>query len=210
MNRVDLPNKQDFKIDEINLLRYTFMEVQNQAYSEPPIEERASNYSALGVSLNKGKVSNQIWLLAEDVKKLLPCGVFSNYVHKDEVSGETYPIASGIMFVSLTQLSREKTAAGELASFLLGKTTEATNEDVKRITKALTRSCEEFCKDKGVKNSMSLKEKWQNEARYEGIQQGIQQGIRQGIQQATAKLAELINSGLSVEDALKEVSENAN
>ena len=138
------------------------------------------------------------------MKKLLPGGAFSNYIPKNEVSGETYPVASGIMFISLTQLSKEETVAGELASFLLGKINDAKSDKVKRIADTLTKSCEEFCKDKGVKDSMSVREKWMSEARIEGMEEGLQQGIQQGI----AKLAELIKSGLSLEEALEKVNGN--
>ena len=96
LSNADMPKKQDFMVDEVNLEKFTYMEVQNKARTDPPLEVRATDYSALGISLNKGKVSNQIWLLAEDVKKLLPGGAFSNFVPKDEVSGETYPNASGM------------------------------------------------------------------------------------------------------------------
>ena len=41
---------------------------------------------------------------------------------KEESSGKPYPNASCILFVNLRKLSKEKTVAGELASFLLGKT----------------------------------------------------------------------------------------
>ena len=88
-------------------------------FTDPPVEVRATDYSVLSISQNPGKVSNQIWLLAEDVQKLLPRGAFSNYVPKDEVSGATYPNASGIMFVSLKRFSQENTVAGELASSML-------------------------------------------------------------------------------------------
>ena len=172
----------------------------------------------LSISQNPGKITNQIWLLADDVPKLLPNGAFSNFVPKDEVSGTVYPNASGIMFISLKRLSQENTVAGELASFLLGKTSEIKSEEVKQIADTLTKSCDEFCMDKGVKKSMSVAEELRMEGRLEGrlegieegiqqgIQQGVKQGIQQGIQQATAKLTELINAGLSVEDALKEMN----
>ena len=184
--------------------------MQNKARTSPPLEIRATDYSALGISLNKGQISNQIWILAEDVKKLLPGGAFSNYVPKDEVSGKTYPSASGIMFVSLTQLSKEETVAGELALFLLGKTSNVKSEEVKRISDTLIKSCEEFCNDKGVKKSMSVREKWMSEARIEGLEEGMQQGLQQGMQQGTrrtiAMLTELVNSGLSIEDAIAELN----
>ena len=46
------------------------------------------------------------------------------------------------------------------------------------------------------------KQKWQHEAEMKGLQKGKKEGIKQG----AVKLAELIKAGLSVDDALKEVS----
>ena len=206
LDNLTTPKEQDFKFDEVNIKKLTFMEVQNSASSDPTIDIRATSYSVVNISQNPGRVSNQIWLLAEDVGKLLHGNAFSNYVPKDEVSGKTYPNASGIMFVSLQKLSQEDTVAGELASFLLGKTNDAMSDEVSQIASTLYKSCVEFCNDKGVKGSMSVDEKRRMEGRMEGIEEGLQQGIQQGIQQATARLTELINAGLSVEDALKEVS----
>ena len=138
-------------------------------------------------------------LLAEDVQKLLPSGAFSNFVPKDEVSGETYPNASGIMFVSLKRLSQENTVAGELASFLLGKTNDIKSEEVKQIADTFGRSYEEFRNDKEVKKSMSVAEKLKLEGRVEGRVEGIRE------------LAELIRSGMSVDEALQAIdSETSN
>ena len=144
----------------------------------------------MNISQTPGKVSSQIRLLEDDVPKLLPSGAFSNFVPTDEVSGTVYPNASGIMFVSLKRLSQENMVAGELASFLLGKTNDAKSEEVKQIAGTLYKSFDEFCIYKGMKKSMSVDEK----RRMEGIKEGLQQGI----QHATAKLTELINAGLSV------------
>ena len=112
------------------------------------------------------------------------------------------------MFISLKRLSRESTVAGELASFLLGKTSEIKNEKVKQIADTLTKSCDEFCIDKGVKKSMSVAEELRMEGRLEGIEEGIQQGIQQGVQQGVTMLAELIKAGLSLEEALEKVNGN--
>ena len=69
---------------------------------------------------------------------------------------------------------------------------------MKQIADTFKKSCEEFCVDKGVKKSMSVAEK----LRLEGIEEELQLGIRQTV----AKLTELINAGLSIEEALNEVS----
>ena len=99
-------------------------------------------------------------------------------------------------------MTRKKTIAGELASFLLGKTNDIKSEEVKQIADTFKKSYEEFRNDKEVKRSMSVAEKLRMEGRLEGIEEGIQQGIKQ----AMAKLTELVNAGLSVEDALKEMN----
>ena len=45
---------------------------------------------------------------------------------------------------------------------------------------------------------MSIKQKWQDEAKIEGIEEGIQQGA--------AKVVELIKAGLSPDEALEKVN----
>ena len=192
--------------NEVNLKKYTYIEMQNRASTTKPIEIRAVEYSVLGISQNLGYISNQIWLLAEEVDKLFHDKTFANYLLKEESSGIAYPNTSCILFVNLMKLSNEKTDAGELASFLLGKTSGVNTGKAKQISDALIKSCDEFSKNKGVKKRMTVKEKWQDEAKLEGRLEGRLEGIQEGIQQATAKLTELINAGLSVEDALKEVS----
>ena len=200
------PKEQDIEVKEVNIIRFTYIEMQNDAFPKTPVEVQAVKYSVLSISRNLGHVSNQIWLLAGGIDKLLHGKTFANYLLKEESSGKTYPNASSILFINLNKLSNEKTVAGELASFLLGKTRDIKSGSAKRISNVLKKSCREFIKDEGVKKNMSVKEKWQHEAEMKGLQKGIQQGVQQGIQQATAKLTELINAGLSVEDALKEVS----
>ena len=191
LDNLTQPKVQDVRLKEINIRKLTFLEVQNSAYTDPPVEVRATDYSVLAISQNPGKVSNQIWLLAEDVKKLLPGGAFSNYVPKDEATGEVYPNASGIMFISLRRLSRENTTAGELASFLLGKTNSIKNDEVRRIADTLTRSCEEFCMDKGVKKSMSVADKLKQEGKAEGKTEGA------------LELAGLLKAGMTLDEALQ-------
>ena len=193
-----MPKKQDFRLEEVNIGKFTFVEIQNNVYADPPIEIRATEYSVLSISQNPGKVSNQIWLLAGDVQKLIPSGAFSNYVPRDEVSGVVYPNASGIMFVSLKKLSQENTVAGELASFLLGKTNDVINKEVRQIADTLKKSCEEFCINKEVKKSMSVADELRMEGRVEGRVETLRE------------LSELINSGMSAEDALQRISEETN
>ena len=203
------PKEQDFEIKEVHLKKFTYIEMQNRASIAKPIEIRAIEYSVLGISQNIGHISNQVWLLAEDLDKLLHGRTFANYLLKEESSQIAYPNTSCILFVNLKKLSNEQTVAGELASFLLGKTRGISSGRAKRISDVLKKSCREFGRDKGVKRSMSIKQKWQEEARMEGkeegLRQGVQQGMQQGIQQGAAKIVELIKSGLSPEEALKKV-----
>ena len=203
------PKAQDFVIKEIHQKKLTYIEMQNKASTAKPIELRAIEYFVLGISQNPGLVSNQIWLLAENVDRLLHGKTFANYLLKEETSGVTYPNASSILFVNMQKLSDRSSIAGEVAAFLLGKTRSINSGKAKRISSALKKSSREFSKDKGVKKSMSIKQKWQDEAKTEGIEEGIQQGkqqgIQQGIQQGAAKIVELIKAGLSPEEALENV-----
>ena len=57
----------------------------------------------------------------------------------------------------LKKLSEEKTDAGKLASFLLGKTRGASTGRAKGISEALKKSCMEFSRDKGVKRNRNDK-----------------------------------------------------
>ena len=216
LENLHAPKRQDFMIEESRIVKFTYIEVQNSAFQAAPVEARAVEYSVLSISQNPGRVSNHVWLLAEDVKSLLHGGKFSNYVPTDEVSGKMYPNASGIMFVSLRKLSEEQSVAGELASFLLGKITVVKNDEVKRIAETLKKSCETFCNDKGVKKMMTIKEylqmeaRWQGmqEGRQEGMQQGMQQGRLEGMQEGMQELAKLIKLGMSVDEALIIASSN--
>ena len=113
------------------------------------------------------------------------------------------------MFISLKRLSQENTVAGELASFLLGKTIVIKNEDVKRIFETLKKSCEEFCDDKGVKKSMSVAEELRMEGRIEGRAEGRTEGKVEGKFETIRELAELFNSGMSFEEALQKLNEEA-
>ena len=216
------PKEQDFEIKEVNIKRFTYIEMQHSASTAKPIEIRAIEYSVLSISKNLGHVSNQIWLLAENVDKLFHGKIFANYLLKEESSGAAYPNSSCILFVNLEKLSSEKTVAGELASFLLGKTQDIKNKEASRISNVLKKSCREFSRDEGVKENMSVKEKWQEEARLEGLkigreegrkegekegeQQGRKKGRQEGFQLGAAKLAELIKAGLSPDEALEKVS----
>ena len=121
--------RQDFKIRSGNV---TFMELANRAYPEAPIEEQAVEYYGLGIGSDGKQISNQMWLMAEDLPKLMLGSKYVNYILKDEAANTPYPKTSGIMFVSLQRLSAESGAAGELASFLLGKTSRKAKSRIRR------------------------------------------------------------------------------
>ena len=87
-----------------------------------------------------------------------------------------------------------------------GKASDIKNAEVKRITETLKKSCDEFCIDKGVKNSMSVREKIQMEARWEGRLEGREEGMAEGMAEGMRILADLIKSGLSVDEAMKKLN----
>jgi len=196
---------QDLKMieDKSNL---TFIECQNKATTTPPIPIRAVEYFGLGIGHSKGKPANQIWLLAEDVDAVLQGKTFAHYILKDEATGHTHPGTSGILYVSLEKLSHENTPAGELAAVLLGKEKSTTDKNVGRVIQALSASFENFKDDKEVAFVYSLKERWTDEVRIEATEEGIAKGKAEGIN----ILAELLRSGLSLDEALRMANENNN
>ena len=210
LKNLNTPKSQDFEINEKVVKKYTYVEMQGRVRTKKkPVEVRAVEYSVLGIGQNLGHISNQIWLLAENSEHLLHGRTFANYLLRDEANGDVYPGTSCILFINLKKLSEEKSKAGELASFLLGKTQTIVFEETKGIQKVFKKSCREFCKDKGVKKRMTVKEKWQEEAWFDGEEQGIQKGIQKGIQQTLTALNELIGSGMSYEDAVKKLNSGA-
>jgi len=150
--------EQDIKMTE-GKVSITYVEFQNDAHPDPPIEIRSVEYFGIGIGHSKGKIANQIWFLAEDVKSLLRGKTIARYVLKDEISGEEHPESSGIMYVSLTKLAKENTPVGELASFLLGITTDPQNEVVKKIAKTFSASFQEFKKDEDVVTVLTHEER---------------------------------------------------
>ena len=123
--------------------------------------------------------------------------------HPDEVTNNIHPTTLGIMHVSLARLSQEKSAAGELAAFLLGKAANPENDDVKQISGSFEVSFKEFKKDKEVGMMLSLAERYIDEGRVEGRLEGRVEGVNIGV----SRLAELLKSGLTLEDAIQKISE---
>jgi len=149
---------QDIKMLE-GKVSVTYVEFQNDAHPDTPIGIRSVEYFGIGIGHSKGKIANQIWFLAEDVKSVLRGKTIARYVLKDEISGEEHPESSGIMYVSLTKLAKENTPVGELASFLLGITTDPQNEVVKKIAKTFNASFQEFKDDEDVVTVLTLEER---------------------------------------------------
>jgi len=166
----------------------TYIEFQNKANSRPPITVRSVEYFGLGISHSKGKLANQIWLLAEDLDAVLHGKTFTRYILKDEVSGSTHPATSGILYVSLTKLSEEFTQAGELAAFLLGKEMNPTNETVRKITRAFDNSFNGFKDDKEAVKVLSLAERYGYEGEVKGEARGRVEGRVEALIESAIKL----------------------
>ena len=194
---------QDIKIIEDDE-ETSYVEFQNKATTNPPIEIRSVEYFGLGIGHGKGKTVNQLWLLAEDVEPVLHGGMFERYVLKSEVTGHTHPNTSGIMYVSLVKLSRAVGPVGELASFFLGQMYNPENGDVKKIAEAMKTSFEAFKADKEVIRVLTLAERYSQE----GEAKGKEIGKEIGINLAADRIAELIDNGFSLDEALRNVREN--
>ena len=141
-------DRQDFKLTNKKI---TFMELQNKAYTDPPIEERATGYYGMGIAHGGGKITNQMWLMAEDLRSVMHSRKYMNYILTDEQTGIKYPKSSGILFVSLTKISEDNSAAGELARFLIGKTADVESikdSSVKAIATGLNEGFGVFKEDK--------------------------------------------------------------
>jgi len=169
---------QDIKISEV--VDLTFVEFQNSANTTPPIEVRATTYFGLAIGHSKGGAANQIWLLAEDVDTVLDGRLFARYVLKDELTGKPHPGSSGIMYISLSKLSQEKSLAGELAAYLLGKITKPENAELAGIVRSFDKGFDVFREDKEVVKSMSLEARAIQRGWFEGKAEGIAEGKAEG------------------------------
>ena len=178
------PNKktdrQDFKLIGKNI---TYMELQNEPYVNPNLEERSASYFGMGIAVAGGKTSNQIWLMAKDNSKLMHGNKYTYYVLSDERTGKRHPNLSGIMFVSLTKISREESLSGELSMFLLGIETEIENfnhSDVKTIAKEVKKGFKIFKEDKEATNMLSFAERKLSEGEARGEARGRIEGKIEG------------------------------
>jgi len=210
INAKDQPKSQDIKITETTG-DATFIEFQNHPDTNPPIPIRAVEYFGLGIGHNKGKPANQIWLLADDVPTITQGATFARYILKNEVTGERYSADSGILFVNLPKLADDISAAGELASLLLGKTKEPIYELAKNVMQSLNAGFAQFKSDKGVPDVLSVYERGWNEGMYEGkIEgrvEGRVEGMLEGKLQNMQKIMDFIKSGMTINEVLRKLEE---
>ena len=192
---------QDIKMTEEDIAD-NYIEFQNRAKPDTPVEIRAVEYFGLGISHSKGKIANQMWILAEVVDSVLHGKTFTRYILKDEVTDKAHPGTSGIMYISLKKLSEEDSPAGELAAFLLGKITDPKYEDVKKIAETFNSSFDAFKSDKEVVRMLSLAERYEHD--------GMVKGKVKGVTIGASRMLELIKAGLSPDDALRKVNEEKN
>jgi len=211
INARNKTRNQDFKLDELEANHIKYIEFQSRAFPDFPISLRAMDYFVLGIRQGNGKITSQIWLLASDADAVLQDETITHYILKDEVTNKVYPRSSGIMFISLTRLSKKQNAAGELALFLLGKQPNPETAEVKKIADIFNTSFSVFKDDKEVKQGMTFEEKWHSEGKAEGIiegeARGEARGITEGIGIGVAKVIELIKSGLSPDEAVQKINE---
>ena len=105
------------------------------------------------------------------------------------ISGESHPDDSGILYISLPKLAEENSIAGELAGFLLGKTTDPKSEEVKKIAERFKTGFSVFSEDKEVKMFLSLKER----------------GVMEGRGTAADEFFELLAKGFTPEEAREKI-----
>ena len=202
LNTENVTRDQDIKLIQDNS-DSTYIEFQNRGKPSVPIELRSVQYFGLGIGHGGGKLANQIWLLAENVKPLLHGKVFARYILKDEITGVEHPASSGILYVSLPKLADEDSSAGELARFLLGKIADAKSDTVQQIANSFNASFGAFKSEKEVVNVMSARERGWEDGWLDGREEGREEGVVLG----AAKILELIKKGLTPEDAFRIINE---
>ena len=177
----------------------SYTEFQIRAASKPKIEVRSVKYYGLGIGQGSNGIANQIWYLGEDLESLLHGMPITNYILKDEVTGNTHPETSGIMYISLTKLSEEKSKAGELASLLLGKKARFAYKDVLVIAKMLDKSFEGFKDDKEAVMMLSFEER----KRLEGEAIGEARGEAKAKTELANMAKELYEKGIDPNEIIR-------
>jgi len=185
---------QDIKVSETSAKKkvVTYVEFQNWAYTTPPVPKRAIEYFGLGIGRSKGIIANQIWLLAEDVNRVLLGKPFAHYLMTNDVVGNIHPYAPHTMYVSLPSLSLEKSQAGELATFLLGNTINITDKMVMGVVEQFRASFDIFKDDKEVAKAMTVQERFEQRGEDRGIIKSALLFLRKGMSlQEVAETLEL-------------------
>jgi len=103
------------------------------------------------------------------------------------------------MYISLNKLSQEDTTAGELVAAMLGKAASPTDEMVKDVVAAMNIGFNIFKDDNDVVSVLSFRDRWFNEDQIEGEAGGKTKDA--------ARLAELIKSGILIDEALQMIEE---
>ena len=129
----------------------------------------------------------------------------TNYILKDEATGNIHPETSGIMYISLTKLSNEKSNAGELASLLLGKKFRFRNKDVRTIAKMLNKSFEGFKNDKEAVMLLTFEER----KRLEGEAIGEARGEAKAKNALANLVKELHEKGIDPNEIIRLIISNA-
>jgi SHS2 domain-containing protein len=167
-NRSKQPS-QDLEMNEIRVRKRTYVEVQNNSATKPPIAVRAGNYNGLAVNKAKdGAEVSQIWLLAENDDNVL-CGLpISNFRMREDNIGVHYPRANNIMFVSLPRLAEENSVCGELARLLLGKVHEPKNGELNGLADMFKSEYDNFKQNEEVVKRMTILQEKYAEGMAEG------------------------------------------
>ena len=114
------------------------------------------------MAIAAGKTSNQIWLMAKDNANLMHGNKYTFYVLADERTGKRHPNRSGILFVSLTKISEENSAVGELSRFLLGRkaaTDDYAYGDIKKIAENFKKGFDVFKEDREATSMLTFAER---------------------------------------------------
>lgn len=184
--------KPDLKI--IGEKQLTFMDIQNSATSHIPIPRRGVEYFGLEIGHANGKTVLHIWLLAEDIKNLTYGQPFKEYTIKAFDDNELFPYNAGsILFVNLKEIAKDTSKASQLAGVLLGTNKNPTDKDVRSILNNFKTNFSKFSADKGVKERMTVADKY--------IEMGMEQGIAQGREQkATTTVLKLFKKGFGISE----------
>ena len=148
------PKRQDAEIESEDKKDYTEFQIN------PTAEVAIRSVEYLGFSTSRGanKPSTHLWLLGGDITSLMHSEDIVHYKMIEERINKYHPSESSIVYVNLKKVSSENTKAGELARVLLGLSKEVKDEEVKFIFKNLSKSFNNFKKDKGERDVLTIME----------------------------------------------------